>query len=39
IFKEADGQLRALRLQLSQWVGIAIKNGMSLLGIDVPDKM
>ena len=39
IFKEADGKLRTLRLQLSQWVGIVIKNGMSLLGIDVPDKM
>ena len=39
IFKEADEKLRALRLQLSQWVGIVIKNGMSLLGIDVPDKM
>ena len=39
IFKEADENLRTLRLQLSQWVGIVIKNGMSLLGIDVPDKM
>jgi arginyl-tRNA synthetase len=39
IFKEADEQKRVLRLQISQWVAITIRNGMKLLGIDVPEKM
>ena len=39
IFKEADEQKRILRLQISQWVAVTIRNGMKLLGIDVPEKM
>ncbi len=39
IFKEADERKRLFRLQISQWVAITIRNGMKLLGIDVPDKM
>ncbi|MCR4681201.1 MAG: arginine--tRNA ligase [Bacteroidales bacterium] len=39
IMKEADKSKRLLRLQLSQWVAITIRNAMKLLGIDVPDKM
>ena len=39
IFKEADAQKRILRLQISQWVAITIRNGMKLLGINVPEKM
>ena len=39
IFKESDEQKRILRLQISQWVAVTIRNGMKLLGIDVPEKM
>ena len=39
IFKETDEQKRILRLQISQWVAVTIRNGMKLLGIDVPEKM
>ena len=39
IFKEENASLRALRLQLSQLVALVIKQGMSLLGIGVPEKM
>ncbi len=39
IFKEEDHGKRQLRLQISQWTAITIRNGMKLLGIDVPDKM
>lgn len=39
IFKEENEQLRALRLQISQLVALVIKQGMSLLGIAVPEKM
>ena len=39
IFKETDEQKRILRLRISQWVAITIRNGMKLLGIDVPEKM
>ena len=39
IFKETEEQKRILRLQISQWVAITIRNGMKLLGIDVPEKM
>lgn len=39
IFKETDAQKRILRLQISQWVAITIRNGMKLLGINVPEKM
>ncbi len=39
IFKEEDAAKRQLRLQISQWTATTIRNGMKLLGIDVPDKM
>lgn len=39
IFKESDLQKRTFRLQLSQFVASVIKSGMSLLGIDVPERM
>jgi arginyl-tRNA synthetase len=39
IFKEKDENLRIFRLQLSQFTANVIKNGMNLLGIDVPDRM
>ena len=39
IFKETDERKRILRLQISQWVAVTIRNGMKLLGIDVPEKM
>ena len=39
IFKEENALLRLFRLQLSQTVGRFIAHAMSLLGIDVPDKM
>jgi len=39
IFKETDEQKRILRLRISQWVAVTIRNGMKLLGIDVPEKM
>ena len=39
IFKETDEQKRILRLQISQWVAVTIRNGMKLLGIEVPEKM
>lgn len=39
IFKEADAGKRLFRLQISKWVATTIRNGMKLLGIDVPDKM
>jgi len=39
IFKEEDKALVLFRLQLSQTIGIAIKDALSLLGIDVPDRM
>jgi arginyl-tRNA synthetase len=39
IFKEENEELRKLRLQISCFTGVVIKNGMSLLGIDVPEKM
>lgn len=39
ILKEADENIRALRLLLSQNVARVIKRGMSLLGIEVPDRM
>ncbi len=39
IMKEADEQKRLLRLQISQFVALTIKNGTKLLGIDVPERM
>ena len=39
IFKEENEALRALRMRLSQMVAMVLKSGMSLLGIDVPEKM
>jgi arginyl-tRNA synthetase len=39
ILKEESKEVMHFRLQLSNTVGIVIKSGMQLLGIEVPDKM
>jgi arginyl-tRNA synthetase len=39
ILKEENPEIRSLRLALSQLTSIVIKNGMDLLGIEVPEKM
>lgn len=39
ILKESDTDLKVFRLMLSANVGKVVKSGMSLLGIDVPDRM
>ncbi|MDD3728686.1 MAG: arginine--tRNA ligase [Dysgonamonadaceae bacterium] len=39
ILREENESLKAFRLMLSQNVALTIKKGMSLLGIDVPDRM
>jgi arginyl-tRNA synthetase len=39
IFKEQNSEKQSFRLQLSQLLAITIKNGMSLLGIGVPERM
>lgn len=39
IMKETDEIKRLLRLQISQFVAVTIKNGMKLLGISVPERM
>lgn len=39
IFKEADETKRNLRLQISEFTALVIKNAMALLGINVPEKM
>ncbi len=39
IMKETDKSLRIFRLQLSRFTGDTLRNGMALLGIDVPEKM
>ncbi len=39
ILKETDTALRSLRLDLSIFTAYVIRHGMSLLGIDVPEKM
>jgi arginyl-tRNA synthetase len=39
ILKEENESVKALRIQLSETVGNIIKNGMQLLGINVPEKM
>jgi arginyl-tRNA synthetase len=36
---EADAEKRALRLVLAQTVAKVIKSAMSLLGIEVPNRM
>lgn len=39
VMRETDAGKRLLRLQLSQWVANTLRNGMKLLGIDVPERM
>ncbi|MBO7587193.1 MAG: arginine--tRNA ligase [Bacteroidales bacterium] len=39
VMRETDSDRRLLRLQLSQWVANTLRNGMKLLGIDVPERM
>ncbi|MFV0237057.1 MAG: arginine--tRNA ligase [Flavobacteriales bacterium] len=39
IFKEENHEKQQFRLHLSQLTGRVIKNGMQLLGIEVPDRM
>ena len=39
IMRENDAAKRLLRLQISQWVANTLRNGMKLLGIDVPERM
>ena len=39
ILKETDLNVRNFRLMLSELTATVIRNGMSLLGIDVPEKM
>ncbi len=39
VMREQDASLRLLRLKLSCFVAITIRNGMELLGIRVPERM
>jgi arginyl-tRNA synthetase len=39
IFKEQNSEKQTFRLQLSRLLAITVKNGMSLLGIGVPERM
>lgn len=39
ILREENAELRAFRLLLSQNIALAIQRGMSLLGINVPERM
>lgn len=39
ILKEENKELAFFRLQLAKTIGIVIKNAMSLLGIEVPERM
>jgi len=39
ILKEPDPSIRLLRLTLSQLTSSVIKNGMGMLGIEIPEKM
>ena len=39
ILKEENAGVRKMRLQLAQQVARVIKEGMKLLGIDVPERM
>ena len=39
VLREEDEQKRTFRIALSETVGQVIKNGMGLLGIEVPERM
>jgi arginyl-tRNA synthetase len=39
IFNESDSIKLGFRLALSEKVGLVVKHGMSLLGIEVPERM
>lgn len=39
IFKETSLELKIFRLQISHFISIVLRNGMALLGIDLPEKM
>jgi len=39
MLREENGDLRNFRLLLSKNVALTIKKGMSLFGIDVPERM
>ncbi len=39
ILKENNQNIKILRVQIAQFLAVVLKNGMSLLGIDVPEKM
>lgn len=39
IFQAPNPEARAFRLELSKGVAVALKTGMALLGIDMPEKM
>lgn len=39
VLRETDADRRRLLLQISQFVALVLRHGMSLLGIGVPDKM
>ncbi|MBR4136418.1 MAG: arginine--tRNA ligase [Bacteroidales bacterium] len=39
VMKETDEAKRHLRLQIANMTALAIRNGMQLLGIDVPERM
>jgi len=39
IMNEPDEQVRKFRLLLAKTIGQTIKNGFSLLGIEVPERM
>jgi arginyl-tRNA synthetase len=39
ILNEADAEVRALRLTLSDAVSNVVRTAMSLLGIEVPERM
>ena len=39
IFKEENAAARDLRLRISELTALVLKNAMSLLGINVPEKM
>ncbi|MBO4550881.1 MAG: hypothetical protein J5733_09135, partial [Bacteroidaceae bacterium] len=39
VLKEEDEAKRQVRLMLSAAVGQVVKNGMGLLGIEVPERM
>ncbi len=39
IFKETSIELKIFRLQISHFISNVLRNGMALLGIDLPEKM